>query len=98
MIGMLSGNTKVFSHKEINNHLWQKMIYKEEYSYRDTKAMLLDASNGQNINLSELYELMTGKKVFPLKKENEEDREEKFRNNKRRKRTNYQEDSLYLRR
>lgn len=75
MIGMLSGNTKVFSHKEINNHLWQKMIYKEEYSYRNTRAMLLDASNQQNVNLSKLYELMTGKKVVHLKDKTKEDKQ-----------------------
>lgn len=75
MIGMLSGNTKVFSHKEINNHLWQKMIYKEEYSSRNTRAMLLDASNQQNVNLSKLYELMTGKKVVHLKDKTKEDKQ-----------------------
>ena len=75
MIGMLSGNTKVFSHKEINNHLWQKMIYKEEYSYRNTRAMLLDASNQQNVNLSKLYELMTGKKVVHPKDKTKEDKQ-----------------------
>ncbi len=80
MIGMLSGNVKVFAHKEINNNLWQKIValsgYKEEYSYRNTRAMLLDASNQQNVNLSKLlYELMTGKKVVHLKDKTKEDKQ-----------------------
>lgn len=62
MIGMLSGNTKVFLHTEINNILWQEILRYSRYrrSYY-LKEIILQASNKENVNITKLHEMITEK-------------------------------------
>lgn len=61
MIGMRSGNIKVFTHSEINNKLWQEILSYEINSKRisELKEIILKASNKQNVDITELYAIIT---------------------------------------
>lgn len=60
MIGILSGNVKVFTHSEIHNNLWQEILSYEINSKRisELKEIILKASNKQNVDISELYKMI----------------------------------------
>lgn len=64
MIGMLSGNSKVFMHTEINNDLWQdilsyKITGKRMYKMYNIKDTILKACDKQSVNIIELHALVT---------------------------------------
>ena len=93
MIGMLSGNSKVFMHTEINNLLWQEILrFGNKRSYY-LKEMIQETFNPNSIDIAELHAMTMDKGVSTYKES--EKQEKKYPD--RRKRTNYQGDSLYLR-
>jgi len=60
MVGILSGNVKVFTHSEIHNNLWQKILRYEinSKSIFELKEIILNASNKQNVDITELYKMI----------------------------------------
>lgn len=77
MIGIFSGNIKVFTHWEIYNDLWQEILrYKRPYNIKD---IIIKASSKPNVDVEKLHAMITEKKVAHLEKENMIEKEEKYK-------------------
>lgn len=69
MIGMFSGNIKVFTHWEINNELWQEILRYKINSKKiyDIKDIIIKASNQPKVDVEILHAMITEKNVISPK-------------------------------
>lgn len=81
MIGMFSGNIKVFTHWEIDNDLWQEILRYKISNKRiyDIKDIIIKASTQPKVDVEKLHAMITEKKVTHLEKDNMIEKEEKYK-------------------